>query len=80
MNLIIIQKGVWTFFLPFAGLEETKKMIQSMGGKCHGYKVDISNKEEVYRAADTIRREIGDVSTYMLCIIKINDLYKFTIC
>lgn len=48
-------------------------MIQSMGGKCHGYKVDISNKEEVYRAADTIRREIGDVSTYL---IKINDLYK----
>lgn len=49
----------------FAGLDETKKMIQSMGGKCHGYKVDISNKEEVYKAADTIRREIGDVSIYM---------------
>lgn len=63
MNLTIT-KGIWTFFFIFSfpGLEETKKMIQSMGGKCHGYKVDISNKEEVYRAADTIRREIGDVS------------------
>jgi hypothetical protein len=33
-----------------------------MGGFCKGYKIDISKKEEVYKAADEIRMSVGDVS------------------
>lgn len=50
------------YFFVVAGLEETKMMIKAMGCDCKCYIVDISNKDDVYKAADTIRREIGDVS------------------
>lgn len=46
----------------FAGIDETVEMIRANGGTCVGYKVDISKKEEVYKAADAIRRDVGDVS------------------
>lgn len=36
--------------------------MQEAGGYCKGYVVDISKKEEVYKAADVIRTEVGDVS------------------
>lgn len=39
-------------------------MIRANGGTAVGYKVDISKKEEVYKAADALRRDVGDVSTY----------------
>ncbi|XP_055636900.1 short-chain dehydrogenase/reductase family 16C member 6 isoform X1 [Toxorhynchites rutilus septentrionalis] len=44
------------------GIDETVKIIQSMGGFCKGYKVDISNKEQVYKSANMIREDVGDVS------------------
>lgn len=37
-------------------------MVQEIGGFCKGYVVDISRKEEVYKAAEVIRHEVGDVS------------------
>lgn len=40
-------------------------MIRANGGTCVGYKVDISKKEEVYKAADAIRRDVGDVSVVL---------------
>lgn len=45
-----------------AGLDETTKLVQSIGGYCKSYVVDISKREEVYKAADQMRNEIGDVS------------------
>jgi all-trans-retinol dehydrogenase (NAD+) len=48
--------------LPFPGIDETVKIVESMGGFCKGYKIDISKKEEVYKAADEIRMSVGDVS------------------
>lgn len=48
-------------FVPL-GIDETVEMIRANGGTCVGYKVDISKKEEVYKAADAIRRDVGDVS------------------
>ena len=52
------------FFSPITslGIDETVEMIRANGGTCVGYKVDISKKEEVYKAADAIRRDVGDVS------------------
>uniref|UniRef100_A0A182T4B0 Uncharacterized protein n=1 Tax=Anopheles maculatus TaxID=74869 RepID=A0A182T4B0_9DIPT len=44
------------------GLDDSVKLIQSLGGLCKGYKVDISNKEEVYKFAKIIQEDIGDVT------------------
>lgn len=54
----------WNVFVfPFiAGIDETVEQVRAAGGSCVGYKVDISKKEEVYKAADAIRRDAGDVS------------------
>ncbi|XP_030239103.1 epidermal retinol dehydrogenase 2, partial [Drosophila navojoa] len=44
------------------GIAETIQIVEAAGGYCKGYVVDISKKEEVYKAADVIRAEVGDVS------------------
>lgn len=49
-------------FFYSAGIDETVEMVRAEGGTCIGYRVDISKKEEVYKAADVIREEMGDVS------------------
>lgn len=41
-------------------------MVEAEGGKCKGYVVDISKKEEVYKAAEVVRKEVGDVSLFSL--------------
>lgn len=51
-------------FIWNAGIDETVGQIRATGGSCVGYKVDISKKEEVYKAADAIRRDAGDVSIF----------------
>lgn len=55
------------FCLCFAGIDETVEMVRAEGGTCIGYRVDISKKEEVYKAADVIRAEMGDVSKNHAC-------------
>ncbi|OXU28764.1 hypothetical protein TSAR_003283 [Trichomalopsis sarcophagae] len=43
--------------------EETVDEIKKMGGAAaHGYKCDVSNREEVLRVADKVKREVGTVS------------------
>lgn len=51
-------------------------MIRANGGTAVGYKVDISKKEEVYKAADALRRDVGDVSTNSFLFLFINILSK----
>ena len=46
-----------------AGLKETTNILQAMGGEYKELIVDISKKEDVYKAADKIRETMGDVST-----------------
>lgn len=55
------------FFL--AGIRQTVKLVEAEGGKCKGYVVDISKKEEVYKAAEIVKREVGDVSSEFNLII-----------
>jgi len=50
------------------GIAETVEIVEEAGGYCKGYVVDISKKEEVYKAADVIREEVGDVSTQRIYI------------
>lgn len=44
------------------GIDETIDMVRNNGGTCLGYRVDISKKEEVYKAADVLRKDAGDVT------------------
>lgn len=44
------------------GIRQTVKLVEAEGGKCKGYVVDISKKEEVYKAAEVVRKEVGNVS------------------
>lgn len=44
------------------GLKETSNILQAMGGEYKEQIVDISKKEEVYKAAEHIRQTMGDVS------------------
>ena len=37
-----------------------------MDGWCRGYIVDVSKREEVYKAAEDIKANVGDVSTHVL--------------
>lgn len=50
------------------GLDESVKIMQSMGGWCRGQKVDISKREDVYKAAAEIKNNYGDVSRNSLLV------------
>ncbi|XP_051944092.1 epidermal retinol dehydrogenase 2-like [Hippocampus zosterae] len=44
------------------GMEETARLAKSNGAlRVHNYICDCSNKNEVYRVADQVKREVGDV-------------------
>jgi hypothetical protein len=45
-----------------SALDESKKIVDSMGGWCRAQIVDISRREEVYKAAEEIKNEYGNVS------------------
>lgn len=51
-----------SFLLNYSGLDETCRLIDSMGGWCRTQLVDISNRHEVYKAAAEIKNNYGDVS------------------
>ncbi|XP_014371225.2 estradiol 17-beta-dehydrogenase 11 [Papilio machaon] len=44
------------------GLEDTVKLVKGIGGKCHGYVVDLASREDIYRVAKTVHEEVGRVS------------------
>lgn len=44
-----------------AGLEETVNLVKGIGGTAYAFKCDIADKDDVYRAADITRKEVGDV-------------------
>ncbi|XP_055836571.1 estradiol 17-beta-dehydrogenase 11 [Episyrphus balteatus] len=44
------------------GINETVSIVKALGGYCKGYVVDISKREQVYKAADVVRHEVGDVT------------------
>lgn len=39
--------------------EQTAKLVREMGGKAHTYTVDVTNREDVYRKAETVREDLG---------------------
>lgn len=39
--------------------EQTAKLVHEMGGKAHTYTVDVTNREDVYRNAELVRKDVG---------------------
>ncbi|XP_056245292.1 retinol dehydrogenase 10-A isoform X2 [Seriola aureovittata] len=39
--------------------EQTAKLVREMGGKAHTYTVDVTNREDVYRNAELVRKDLG---------------------
>lgn len=44
------------------GAQKVAKECEELGGKVYVFKVDVSKSEEVYRAADDVRKKVGDVT------------------
>ncbi|XP_043480933.1 short-chain dehydrogenase/reductase family 16C member 6-like [Leptopilina heterotoma] len=44
------------------GIEETVKLVQASGGTCYGYLCDLCDREDVYKKASILRKEVGRVS------------------
>ena len=42
--------------------DETVRAIKSQGCKAHGYKCDCGNRQDVYRVADLVKKQVGDVT------------------
>lgn len=39
--------------------EQTAELVREMGGKAHTYTVDVTNRADVYRSADLVRKDLG---------------------
>ncbi|XP_037082652.1 epidermal retinol dehydrogenase 2-like isoform X2 [Pollicipes pollicipes] len=44
------------------GNDETVRLIRAAGGEAHAYTCDLSKREEVYKTAERVKREVGKVS------------------
>ncbi|XP_043593345.1 estradiol 17-beta-dehydrogenase 11-like [Bombus pyrosoma] len=45
-----------------AGIEETVKLVKSAGGICYGYVCDLCDREDIYKKAEQVRKEVGKVT------------------
>lgn len=52
----------------FAAVEDGVRFVEIMGGKAHGYKCDLANREDVYRVASLTQNEVGQVSMMRVLI------------
>ncbi|GFS04278.1 epidermal retinal dehydrogenase 2 [Elysia marginata] len=44
------------------GLEDTKGLVENIGGKCYTYVCDVSDKVQVRQVANQVRAHVGDVT------------------
>ena len=44
------------------GLEAVAKEIEAAGGVAHFYKCNLRDRNEIYKTAEKVREEVGDVS------------------
>ncbi|XP_077989809.1 epidermal retinol dehydrogenase 2-like [Glandiceps talaboti] len=44
------------------GVDETAKQIRQIGGKAHSYVCDVTKREEVYRVAEQVTKDVGNVT------------------
>ncbi|RWS31753.1 Short-chain dehydrogenase/reductase family 16C member 6-like protein, partial [Leptotrombidium deliense] len=43
-------------------LQQTKHLVKKFGGECHVYVCDVTNRKEVYKVADKVKHEVGNVT------------------
>jgi len=43
------------------GNDETVSMIKSAGGTAYGYTLDLTSRQKIYKAAEDVQREVGNV-------------------
>ncbi|CAD6215935.1 GSCOCG00004237001-RA-CDS [Cotesia congregata] len=44
------------------GIDETVKLVRAAGGTCYGYVCNLCNREDVYKKAEILKSEVGQVS------------------
>ncbi|KAI8439537.1 hypothetical protein MSG28_013284 [Choristoneura fumiferana] len=44
------------------GLDDTEKLVKGIGGECYSYVVNLADKDDIYRVAEKVHKEIGRVS------------------
>ncbi|XP_036388009.1 retinol dehydrogenase 10-B-like [Megalops cyprinoides] len=42
--------------------EQTAKLVRELGVKAHPYTVDLTSRENIYKMADLLRHEVGDIT------------------
>mmetsp|Transcript_11560 Transcript_11560/g.25277 ORF Transcript_11560/g.25277 Transcript_11560/m.25277 type:complete len:308 (-) Transcript_11560:113-1036(-) len=64
LSIELAKRGVIMILwdINIAGAEETAEMIRKIGGSATAFKVDVTNREEVYRIAQQVRNEIAEVT------------------
>lgn len=48
--------------IDIAGAEKTASLIRAAGGSAYAYRVDVTNREEVYRIANQVKEEVAEVT------------------
>lgn len=43
------------------GIDETVKLVRAAGGTCYGYVCNLCNREDVYKKAEIMKQEVGQV-------------------
>lgn len=63
MCLKLAKKGakIVTWDVNAEGNAETARQIKEAGGICHTYTVDLCDRQAIYKAADTVKQEVGKV-------------------
>ncbi|XP_035737891.1 estradiol 17-beta-dehydrogenase 11-like isoform X2 [Vespa mandarinia] len=44
------------------GIEETMELIKAAGGTCYGYVCDVRIRDDIYKTAEIVREEVGQVN------------------
>ncbi|XP_043798233.1 LOW QUALITY PROTEIN: short-chain dehydrogenase/reductase family 16C member 6-like, partial [Apis laboriosa] len=44
------------------GMEETVRLAKTAGGICYGYVCDLCDKEDIYKKAELVKKEVGKVT------------------
>jgi enoyl-[acyl-carrier-protein] reductase (NADH) len=51
----------------FAGIDDTVRAVQAVGGKAVGYICDISKRANIYACAEKVKNQVGKVSYLIVC-------------
>ncbi|XP_011303308.1 short-chain dehydrogenase/reductase family 16C member 6 isoform X2 [Fopius arisanus] len=64
ISIKLAQRGayvvIWDINEP--GIQQVVKEIRAFGGKCIGYTCDITDRNQIYRIAKTVKIEVGNVT------------------